>query len=209
MKKNIYIYYKPQRDNSLIACRIQWALFYNMGCLKSKFASNNNKDKYLEVQPEVPTLTDRQVEILEKSWDSLKHDISKVGVITFMNLFQTHPEVQDAFLPFQQLSKEDMEHSAILRSHALRVMGTVEKCIGRIKTPEKLENLMHELGERHTHYNARYDFVDLVGSQFVLAIKPHFDNQWTPEIEDAWVQLFKVMTYHMKKGLIDAPVITY
>lgn len=55
-----------------------------MGCLKSKFAFNNNKDKYLEVQPEVPTLTDRQVEILEKSWDSLKHDISKVGVITFM-----------------------------------------------------------------------------------------------------------------------------
>lgn len=77
------------------------------------------------------------------------------------SLFQTHPEVQDAFLPFQQLSKEDMEHSAILRSHALRVMGTVEKCIGRIKTPEKLHNLMHELGERHTHYNARYDFIDV------------------------------------------------
>lgn len=51
--------------------------------------------------------------------------------------------------------------------------------------------------------------LQLVGNQFVLAIKPHFDNQWTPEIEDAWVQLFKVMTYHMKKGLIDAPVITY
>lgn len=60
-----------------------------MGCLKSKFASNNNKDKYLEVQPEVPTLTDRQVEILEKSWDSLKHDISKVGVITFMKWVYT------------------------------------------------------------------------------------------------------------------------
>lgn len=88
-KKIIYIYYKSQRDNSLLACRIQWALFHNMGCLKSKFASNNNKDKYLEVQPEVPTLTDRQVEILEKSWDSLKHDISKVGVITFMKWVYT------------------------------------------------------------------------------------------------------------------------
>lgn len=85
------------------------------------------------------------------------------------SLFQTHPEVQDAFLPFQQLSKEDMEHSAILRSHALRVMGTVEKCIGRIKTPEKLENLMHELGERHTHYNARYDFVDVRSFSLLLS----------------------------------------
>jgi hypothetical protein len=54
-----------------------------------------------------------------------------------------------------------MEHSAILRSHALRVMGTVEKCISRIKTPEKLHSLMHDLGERHTNYNARYDFVDV------------------------------------------------
>ncbi|XP_062590826.1 neuroglobin-1-like [Saccostrea cucullata] len=178
-----------------------------MGCLKSRFASNNNKEKY--VQPEEPELTDTQIEILEKSWESLKHDIAKVGVITFMNLFQTHPEVQDAFLPFQQLSKEDMEHSAILRSHALRVMGTVEKCIGRIKTPEKLHNLMHELGERHTHYNARYDFVDLVGNQFVIAIKPHFGDRWTQEMESAWVQLFKVMTFHMKRGLIDAPVVTY
>lgn len=55
-----------------------------MGCLQSKFASNNNKSKYLDVQPEEPILTDKQVDILEKSWDSLKHDISKVGVITFM-----------------------------------------------------------------------------------------------------------------------------
>lgn len=52
-------------------------------------------------------------------------------------------------------------------------------------------------------------FLQLVGNQFVLAIKPHFNNKWTAEMEDAWVQLFKVMTYHMKKGLIDAPVITY
>lgn len=85
----------------------------------------------------------------------------KYELFYLYSLFQTHPEVQDAFLPFQQLSKEDMEHSAILRSHALRVMGTVEKCIGRIKTPEKLHSLMHELGERHTNYNARYDFVDV------------------------------------------------
>lgn len=103
------------------------------------------------------------------------HEIQKITINVFYlcSLFQTHPEVQDAFLPFQQLSKEDMEHSAILRSHALRVMGTVEKCIGRIKTPEKLENLMHELGERHTHYNARYDFVD-VRSFFSVII---YDNK--------------------------------
>lgn len=68
-------------------------------------------------------------------------------------------------MPFQKLAQEDMEHSAILRSHALRVMGTVDKCLARIRTPEKLQTLMHELGERHVNYNARYDFVDVSSLQ--------------------------------------------
>ncbi|XP_022343424.1 uncharacterized protein LOC111136679 isoform X2 [Crassostrea virginica] len=156
------------------------------------------------------TLSERQINLIENSWTLITEKISRIGVVTFMNLFQTHPEVQDAFLPFQQLAKEDMEHSAILRSHALRVMGTVDKCLARIRTPEKLQTLMRELGERHTNYNARYDFVDLVGSQFVYAIKPHLEDCWSKELEDAWLQLFRVMSYHMKKGMQSQnSVITY
>lgn len=84
----------------------------------------------------------------------------KNGVF-FYSLFQSHPEVQDAFLPFQQLAKEDMQHSDILRSHALRVMGTVDKCLTRIRTLKKLQHLMHELGERHIKYNAQFEFIDV------------------------------------------------
>jgi hypothetical protein len=88
---------------------------------------------------------------------------------SLFSLFQTHPEVQDAFLPFQQLAKEDMEQSAILRSHALRVMGTVDKCLTRIRTPEKLQSLMHELGERHNNYNARFEFIDVRSPSQVIS----------------------------------------
>ncbi|XP_022343425.1 neuroglobin-like isoform X3 [Crassostrea virginica] len=182
-----------------------------MGALESKVFVCH-KEKYQEKKALLvePTLSEKDLDILETSWGKLKKDISKVGVVMFMNLFQTHPEVQDAFLPFQQLAKEDMEHSAILRSHALRVMGTVDKCLARIRTPEKLQTLMRELGERHTNYNARYDFVDLVGSQFVYAIKPHLEDCWSKELEDAWLQLFRVMSYHMKKGMQSQnSVITY
>ena len=82
-------------------------------------------------------------------------------MVFFYSLFQSHPEVQDAFLPFQQLAKEDMQHSDILRSHALRVMGTVDKCLTRIRTLKKLQHLMHELGERHIKYNAQFEFIDV------------------------------------------------
>lgn len=184
-----------------------------MGNIDSKTTIKTRRSKIIHNKQKIetvePVLSERQVDLLLESWDVLKHDISKVGVVMFMNLFQTHPEVQDAFMPFQKLAQEDMEHSAILRSHALRVMGTVDKCLARIRTPEKLQTLMRELGERHVNYNARYDFVDLVGSQFVYAIKPHLEDGWSKELEEAWLQLFRVMSYYMKKGMQDANVITY
>ena len=79
----------------------------------------------------------------------------------YYRLFDNHPEVQDAFLPFQQLSRQDMEQSAILRSHALRVMGTVDKCVARLDTPDKLKELMSDLGKRHVNYNTKEDFIEV------------------------------------------------
>ncbi|XP_062591836.1 neuroglobin-like isoform X2 [Saccostrea cucullata] len=184
-----------------------------MGSVDSRLCYNKRKSnkinaKFVNLETEMK-LSDGQKDLLEKSWNYLKEEMTKIGIVTFMNLFQTHPEVQDAFLPFQQLAKEDMEHSAILRSHALRVMGTVDKCLTRIRTPEKLQNLMHELGERHANYSARQEFIDLVGSQFVYAIKPHLEDCWSKELEEAWLQLFRVMSFHMKKGMRESNVITY
>ena len=54
-----------------------------------------------------------------------------------------------------------MEQSAILRSHALRVMGTVDKCITRLDTPAKLKELMSDLGKRHMNYNTKEDFIEV------------------------------------------------
>jgi len=54
-----------------------------------------------------------------------------------------------------------MEQSAILRSHALRVMGTVDKCITRLDTPDKLKELMSDLGKRHMNYNTTEDFIEV------------------------------------------------
>ena len=76
-------------------------------------------------------------------------------------LFDNHPEVQDAFLPFKQLSKADMEQSAVLRSHALRVMGTVDKCVARLEKPDKLKEVMKELGKRHVNYNAKEEYIEV------------------------------------------------
>ncbi|KAK3094124.1 hypothetical protein FSP39_024407 [Pinctada imbricata] len=150
----------------------------------------------------LPTITDKQKELIIQSWGKVQQDISKVGVVMFMRLFETHPDVQDVFMPYKGLSQEDLRHSTTLRDHALRVMGTVEKCLARINEPKKLQELLHDLGARHVMYSAKVDYMDLIGPQFIWAIQPAVGYElWTEETEEAWSDLFKFIAHVMKAAM--------
>ncbi|XP_035220162.1 myoglobin-like [Stegodyphus dumicola] len=120
-----------------------------------------------------------------------------------MSLFETHPDVQDVFMPFKGLTKEELRHSKELRAHGLRVMGFVQKVVARLDEPAKSEQLLKELGRNHVMYGAKIDYVDLIGPQFVFAVKPSMKEHWSDEIEEAWMQLFRFMAYIMKKAMIE------
>ncbi|XP_046381363.1 non-symbiotic hemoglobin 1-like [Haliotis rufescens] len=151
---------------------------------------------------ERPEFTERQKEIVLDTWQIIQKDIARVGVVMFMRLFETHPDVQEVFMPFKGKSKEDLSHSAQLKAHALRVMGTVEKCLARINEPKKMEELLHDLGAKHVMYNARVDYIDLIGPQFLWAIQPAMKDSWTPEIEQAWSDLFKLISHIIKEAML-------
>lgn len=109
------------------------------------------------ISPDQPTLKSQTICVE----DLLITRTLNIGLVLFCSLFETHPDVQDVFMPFKGMSKEDLSHSSQLRSHALRVMGTVEKCLSRIDEPKKLEEMLHELGARHVMYSAKVDYIDV------------------------------------------------
>ena len=82
-------------------------------------------------------------------------------IIIFPRLFETHPEVQSVFMPFKSQNCESLMDNVQLKSHALRVMGTVDKCINRFHDPAKVRDMLHELGARHVMYNAKVDYMDV------------------------------------------------
>ncbi|KAF6211143.1 hypothetical protein GE061_014258 [Apolygus lucorum] len=70
--------------------------------------------------PQPEPLTPEQMELLTRTWKMLEDDIAHVGVITFISLFETHPDVQQGFMSFSGIELEDLKHSKQLRAHALR-----------------------------------------------------------------------------------------
>ncbi|XP_041351125.1 neuroglobin-like [Gigantopelta aegis] len=158
-------------------------------------------DHAKDILDNAPSLTDEQKQLVAESWSHIEADMNRVGVVMFMKLFETHPDVQDVFEPFKGKSMEDLKYSNQLRSHALRVMGTVEKCLARINEPKKLQDMLHDLGSRHVMYSAKVDYIDLIGPQFIWAIEPVLGDKWTPELEQAWSDLFKFISHIMKEAM--------
>ncbi|XP_060573829.1 globin C, coelomic-like isoform X1 [Ruditapes philippinarum] len=194
-----------------------------MGCLystKRKDAMRKNKNvntqprkKYLpdktgdendngnNIEKNLPDFTDEQKELVIESWKEIKDDMDKVGIQMFMKLFASHPDVQDAFTTFKGMSPEDLTHSNQLRSHAMRVMGTVDKCLTCIHEPDIMFKTLHDLGARHVMYTAKVDYMDLIGPQFILAIQPVIGEKWNSELEQAWSDLFKLIAHVMKAAM--------
>ncbi|XP_076355302.1 globin-3-like isoform X2 [Tachypleus tridentatus] len=114
--------------------------------------------------PERPILKRNQIAILTNTSKLLVENISRVGVITFMNLFEAHPDVQEVFMPFKGLSGNDLRYSRELRAHAFRVMGIVQKVITRLNEEEKLDQLLTDLGKKHARYGAKPKYIDVPSS---------------------------------------------
>ncbi|XP_064107892.1 uncharacterized protein LOC135216452 [Macrobrachium nipponense] len=64
-------------------------------------------------------LTEAQKETIKRTWKIIETNVARVGVVTFIGLFETHPDVQEVFIPFRGLPMEEVQQSKELRSHAL------------------------------------------------------------------------------------------
>ncbi|XP_013384339.1 non-symbiotic hemoglobin [Lingula anatina] len=154
-------------------------------------------------EADVPFVNEDQKKIIVKTWNIIKEDIAKVGVITFTKLFETHPDVKEAFLHLKDMSQEELEYSDILKRHTLRVMQSVDKAVSRIHKPVMIHNVFLELGERHIDYHAEPRIVDLMVVQFIEALHSRLPAEhWNEETEQAWQQFLEYTMFFLKVPIL-------
>ncbi|XP_059209937.1 x globin [Centropristis striata] len=172
-----------------------------MGCAISGLAAKaefgeRTTDAAAAVRP-----SQDQIQMIKDSWKVIRDDIARIGIITFVRLFEAHPECKDVFFLFRDVQDlERLRTSKELRAHGLRVMSFIEKSVARLDQLERLEALALELGKGHYHYNAPPKYYSYVGAEFICAVQPILKERWTTELEDAWKTMFQFVTSLMKQG---------
>ncbi|XP_014677944.1 PREDICTED: uncharacterized protein LOC106817732 [Priapulus caudatus] len=153
----------------------------------------------------LPEMSGEEKAVLLNTWKIIRENVARVGVIAFMGMFEDNPNVKAAFISLRNMDEVELRNSKELRGHALRVMGMVDKVTTRLNEPEKIEQLLRTLGTKHVGYGAKIQYIDLLGSQFILAVKPILEDHgsWDASVENIWKKLFSIIGFHLKNGMQD------
>ncbi|XP_045163679.2 neuroglobin-like [Mercenaria mercenaria] len=148
-----------------------------------------------------PSMSDAQKAVIRNNWQTLKCHVANIGVITYVSMFESRPELLELFSKFKGQNINELRRAGLLRQHALRVMATIDKVITRLDEPSSLIVMLREVGAHHKLYKVPPDYIQIILPHFLSAIKPHIEEHWCDDLETAWKTMFAIIIYHMSEGI--------
>jgi hemoglobin-like flavoprotein/uncharacterized protein YjbI with pentapeptide repeats len=128
------------------------------------------------------------VELLEQSFERIKPRADKFAASFYENLFKLYPEVKPLF------AKTDMANQQ------KKLLNSLVLLVENLRNPEALGPVLNALGARHVGYGATPKNYQQVSEALITTFEQYLQQDWTPEVRQAWVDAFSAITALMLKG---------
>ena len=129
-----------------------------------------------------------QVEVLEKSFDEIKPQADGFVASFYDNLFTAHPEAKPLFdTTDMQAQKKKLLNSLVL-------------VVENLRNPDVLGGALRGLGARHVKYGALPAHYPLVGEALLTTFEQYLQDEWTPQVKQAWVDAYCAISEIMLDG---------
>ncbi|QSJ16555.1 hypothetical protein JYQ62_33400 [Nostoc sp. UHCC 0702] len=133
------------------------------------------------------------VEVLEQSFQKVKPQASEFVASFYNNLFIAHPEVKPLFANIDMVSQQKMLLNALVL------------VVESLRKPEELGEALNALGARHVGYGASLQHYGAVGEALLVTFEEYLQQDWTPEVKQAWLGAFEVISAQMLQGAGEVP----
>ncbi|MGE5655597.1 MAG: globin domain-containing protein [Actinomycetota bacterium] len=129
-----------------------------------------------------------RIELVETSFEKIKPRATEFVSSFYQNLLAAYPETKYFF------SKTDMgkQEKKLLNSLILLVEG--------LRTPEVLVPVLKDLGARHKGYGILTEHYPLVGEVLLKTFAEYLEEDWTPEVTQAWLDIYTTTSQLMLEG---------
>lgn len=132
-------------------------------------------------------MTPEAIERVRASFQILQQDLGAAGALFYRHLFELAPQARGLFPP-------DLEMQAD------KLMAMLAAIVAGLDQPGRLEALFADMGRRHVGYGAREEHYDAVGAALLRSLHEALGAAWSPEVEDAWAQVYGEMAEAMIQG---------
>ena len=128
------------------------------------------------------------IELLKQSFEKIKPRADEFAASFYEHLFTVHPELKPLFATTDMAKQEK------------KLLNALVLVVENLRNPEALEPVLNALGKRHIGYGATAKNYRPVGEALLMSFEQYLQQDWTPEVKQAWVDAYRAITALMLKG---------
>ncbi|PIC14598.1 hypothetical protein B9Z55_026852 [Caenorhabditis nigoni] len=164
---------------------------------RSLFVTKNDPiPDYLLAQKiidETSRLSDRQREILQKTFTSIEQDCVRNGLKIFVRLFAEYPRYKLIWPQFRAIPDSSLMNAVELRRHASVYLKGLGKIIESMRDEEELRKSMSRIALAHIKWNVQRNHVIHMIEPVLEVVKECNGYQLDDETRQAWTVLYQVI----------------
>ena len=182
-----------------------------MGCsssivpqgLKSCKAPNHEQIQTNQQRQKTPVelLDLKQQHIITKTWRQLQANRACIGKKVFLRIFEVEPRVKTAF-KLGSMWGDNLINNDTFKRHANRFVESIGYVVDNVYClHEYAEPYVKDIGADHTKRSGfSVQFFDVFVKSLLFVWQQEIDDQFTPDVEAAWLQLFEYVAQMTKEG---------
>ena len=126
-------------------------------------------------------------QLIRESWRTARGDVRPLTRRFYERLFELAPSVRPLF-PLD------------MRAQRRKLADSLHALVNALDDPSTVIMALTRLAERHDAYGARPEHYPVVGDALLDALRDQLGEEFTPQVEAAWAELYGIAS----KVMIDA-----
>ena len=131
------------------------------------------------------SLTPHQIQLIQQSFAKVEPIADQAAEIFYNKLFEYEPSVRPLF-------KSD------IRNQGRKLMSTLKVAVKALDDLDALVPVLQKMAVKHVEYGVRAEHYTPVGNALLYALKVGLGKDWTPELRQAWVEVYRLIAKTMK-----------
>jgi len=116
------------------------------------------------------------ISLIEESFSQLAPQANDIARSFYVELFSVFPDVKPLF------------KNTRIKEQEKKLVAVLSTVVANLRTPNKLEKLLKELGQKHKQYGAEPEHYQAVITTLLHVLRDYGGDQWSDEIENMWKQ---------------------